>query len=146
ELLPLLINDPSSSSPAPTMAHFFTSISGPARRQPFPQNGFIINPPLSMSLSQLESLKFGPAWWALVAKITTMIFLFPSTSVGGIRAGIVPSDSSYPWGGMALPRIAVTVPSFIAQAGDPVVCTHELAHTYGLLHVNCGGPAGPFDG
>lgn len=146
ELLPLLITDPSSTSPAPTMADFFTSLSGPAAAHPFPENGFVINPPITMMLGLAENLKVSLVWTYLIAKITTMAFLFPSTPVGGIRAGIVPNDPMYPWGGMALPRIGLTIPSFIAVAGDSVVCTHELGHTYGLQHVNCGGPMGPYDG
>ena len=149
ELLPLLITDPSSASPAPTMADFFadfTGFGGPARAQPFPASGFAVNPPLTMTLGPTENLQIGLVWSLLVAKIATMIFLFPSTPVGGIRTGIVPSDGSYPWGGMALPRIGLTVPSFIVQAGQPQTTTHELAHAYGQLHVNCGGPAGPFGG
>ena len=62
------------------------------------------------------------------------------------RTGIVPNDSNYPWGGMALPRVLLTVPSFIVQAGMAQTTAHELAHTYGQLHVNCGSPAGPFGG
>jgi hypothetical protein len=145
ELLPMLIADPSSTSPAPTLADFFVSLSGPSGAQPFPVNGFIINPPISLILSPLENLKNDYVWSVLIARISTMMFLFPTTKVGGIRAGMVPNDSSYPWGGMALPRIAVTVPSFIAQARDKTVCIHELAHTFGLMHMNCGNPAGPFD-
>jgi hypothetical protein len=149
ELLPLLITDPSSASPAPTMANFFanlTGFGGPARAHPFPAGGFTVNPPLTMTLSSAENLKVGLVWSLLVTKIATMIFLFPSTPVGGIRTGIVPSDGSYPWGGMALPRVALTVPSLIVQAGQPQTTAHELSHTYGQLHVNCGSPAGPFGG
>jgi IPT/TIG domain len=149
ELLPLLITDPSSPSPAPTMANFFANLNGfggPARAQPFPASGFAVNPPLSMTLSAAENLAIGLVWSLLVTKIATMIFLFPSTPVGGIRTGIVPNDGSYPWGGMALPRVGITVPSFIVQAGMSQTTAHELAHTYGQLHANCGGPAGPFGG
>jgi hypothetical protein len=151
ELLPLLISDPSSPSPAPTMADFtanFTGFGGPTRAHPFRPlpGGFTVNPPLSMTLSPAENLRTGLEWSELVAKIATMFFLFPSTPVGGIRAAIVPGDSSYAWGGMALPRVAVTAPSFIVQAGQPQATAHELAHTYGQLHVNCGGAAGPYGG
>jgi IPT/TIG domain len=149
ELLPLLISDPSSPSPAPTMTDFFadlTGFGGPARAHPFPAGGFAVNPPLSMTLSPAENLRVGLVWSVLIARIATMIFLFPSTPVGGIRTGIVPSDGSYAWGGMALPRVGLTVPSFMVQAGQPQTTTHELAHAYGQLHVNCGSPAGPFGG
>jgi hypothetical protein len=149
EILPWVINDPSSASPAPTITDLFTNFSGPsgpARAHPFPQNGFTFHPPMAMTLGSAESLAFGPAWWWVVAKIATTIFIFPSTPVGGIRAGVVPNDGGYPWAGMATPRLGVTVPSFISKAGDPETCTHELAHAYGQLHVNCGGPAGPYGG
>jgi IPT/TIG domain len=149
ELLPLLITDPSSASPAPTLASFFANLNGPggpARALPFLAGGFSVNPALSMTLGPAENLAIGLAWSLVVGKIATMIFLFPSTPVGGIRAGVVPSDPAYPWGGMALPRVGPTAPSFIAQAGQPQTTAHELCHTYGQLHVNCGGPAGPFGG
>jgi hypothetical protein len=81
-----------------------------------------------------------------VTKIATMIFLFPSTPVGGIRSAIVPGDATYAWGGMALPRVGAMAPSFIVRAGLPQTCAHELGHAYGYLHVNCGSPAGPYDG
>ncbi len=148
ELLPMLIADPSSTGATPTMADFFADFNdpaGPAHAQPFRDGGFTVNPPLSFTLGSLESLKSGLNWSLLVARIATMIFLFPKTPVGGIRSGIVPSDGSFPWGGMALPRIGATAPSFICQAGQPQTCAHELGHAFGYLHVNCGGPAGPYD-
>ena len=104
----MLIADPSSTGATPTMADFFADFNnpaGPAHAQPFRDGGFTVNPPLSFSLGALESLKSGLNWSLLVARIATMIFLFPKTPVGGIRSGIVPSDSSFPWGGMALPRV-----------------------------------------
>lgn len=146
ELLPWIFTDPSSTSATPTMTDFFDNLLGPARRQPFPESGFIVNPPILVTLSPIESLKLWSSWERLVARMATTIFLFPSTPVGGIRSGIAPSDSAYPWAGMALPRVLLTVPSFVAQMADSDTCAHELGHTYGLLHVNCGGPAGPYDG
>jgi hypothetical protein len=146
ELLPLLISDPTSTSPSPTMADFFQNLTGPITVHPFPENGFVINPPIPMTLFFTESLKIGLNWTSLILRISTMAFIFPNTPVGGIRSGVVPNDGAYPWGGMALPRIALTIPSFICQAGMPATCTHELAHTYGLQHVNCGGAGWPYDG
>jgi len=144
EMLPLLITDPSSTSPAPTMADLFTSLTGPAGAHPFPENGFVLNPALNWTLGPLENLKSGIIWSLLIAKIAATFFIFPSTPVGGIRIGMVPNDPLYPWGGMALPRLGVTAPSLIAVAGDPGTCTHELGHAYGLLHANSCGPAGPY--
>jgi hypothetical protein len=146
ELLPWIFTDPSSTSATPTMPDFFDNLTGPARRQPFPENGFIVNPPIRVTLGAIDSLKLPTAWERLVAGMATTIFLFPSTPVGGIRSGITPSDPAYVWAGMALPRIGPTAPSFVCQMADTDTCAHELGHTYGLQHVNCGGPAGPYDG
>jgi hypothetical protein len=150
EMLPWLIADPVSGGAPPTMASFFGNLAGPAARQPFPLAGFVVNPPILVTLAPLDSLTTLLSWERLVARMATTIFLFPSAPVGGIRAGVVPSDPTpsnptYPWAGMGLPRVGLTAPSFIAQAGDPDTCAHELGHAYGLMHVNCGGPAKPYD-
>ncbi|MEW1841206.1 hypothetical protein AB0392_24960 [Nonomuraea angiospora] len=141
ELLPWLIADPMSGGAPPTMTSFFGNLTGPAARQPFPLAGFIINPPILVILTPQDSLLIPLAAERLVARMVTTVFLFPSTPVGGIRAGVVPSVPAYTWGGMGLPRVGLTVPSFFAQAGLPDTCAHELGHAYGLMHVNCGNPA-----
>ena len=145
EMLPWLIADPLSAGATPTMTSFFGNLAGPAARQPFPLAGFVVNPPILVTLAPQDSLTTLLSWERLVARMAVTIFLFPSTPVGGVRAGVVPSDPAYPWAGMALPRVGLTVPSFIAQAADPDTCAHELGHAYGLMHVNCGSPAGPYD-
>lgn len=145
-LLPFLISDPVSASPAPTMADFFTCLTGPAEAHPFPENGFIINPALSFTLSGTENLSVGDNWSWLVMRLQTMSFLFASQPVGGVRMGIVPNDTNYPWGGMALPRTGGPPPAFIVKAGDAQTCTHELAHAAGQLHVNDGRAGPPYGG
>ena len=42
------ISDPSSASPAPTIADFFACLTGPAEAHLFAENGFIINPALGL--------------------------------------------------------------------------------------------------
>jgi hypothetical protein len=79
-------------------------------------------------------------------RLQTNTFLFASQPVGGVRMAIVPSDSAYPWGGLTLPRTGGGVPTLLVQAGQAQTCTHEMGHAAGLLHVNCGSPAGPFGG
>ena len=143
--LPFLITDPSSASPPPTMTDFFTCLTGPAEAHPFTENGFIINPALSFTLSGAEKLSFGPNWSWLVMRLQSMSFLFASQPVGGVRVGIVPNDRTYPWTGMALPRTGAPPPAFIVVAADARWFTHELGHASGLLHVNCGA-AGPYGG
>ena len=143
--LPFLISDPASASPPPTLPDFYAGLTGPAAAHPFTENGFIINPELSFTLSGAEKLSFGPNWSWLVMRLQSMIFLFASQPVGGVRVGIVPNDRTYPWTGMALPRTGAPPPAFIVVAADARWFTHELGHASGLLHVNCGA-AGPYGG
>lgn len=149
EILPFLINDPLVTVAQPTLAGFMAAMAGPAEQQPFPLGGFTFNPAITFTLASWDSLMPGVflSWERLIARLTSMAFLFPATPTGGIRIGAVPAEPTYPWGGMALPRIALTVPSMIAQegAGQENLWVHELGHAFGLLHMNCGGPAGPFD-
>lgn len=145
-LLPILVTDPTSTSPAPTIADFAACLTGPAQAHPFADNGFIIHPALQITLSGAERLSVGANWTWLVMRMQTMVFLFGSQPTGGVRMGIVPRDTSYPWGGMALPRTGAPIPAFIVQAGLAETCTHELGHASGLLHVNCGGASGPYGG
>jgi len=146
-ILPLLITDPLSSAPVPTLTDFNDCLDGPIRMHPFPDNGFIVNlPPIGLTLSVTDSLFATLGWERLLAKLMTMAFLFQSQPVGGIRAAVAPTDvPPASRDGMALPSIGPTVASFIIRSGRAVTCTHELAHTYGLQHVDCGSPAGPFD-
>jgi hypothetical protein len=145
--LPFLITDPSSASPAPTMADLYVCLTGPADAHPFPENGFILNPVLPFTLSGAEKLSVSANWSWLVMRLQSMSFLFASQPVGGVRVGIVPNDSlSYPWTGMAHPRSGASPPSFIVVAADARWCTHELGHAAGLLHINDGRAGGPYGG
>jgi hypothetical protein len=145
-LLPFLVTDPSSTSPPPTMTDFYTCLSGPAEAHPFTENGFIVNPPLPFTLSGPEKLSSGANWNWLLLRIQTNTFLFASQPVGGVRMAVVPNDSAYPWGGLTLPRTGAGAPTLLIQARYAETCIHEMGHAAGLLHVNCGGPAGPYGG
>jgi hypothetical protein len=145
-LLPFLISDPSSTSPAPTMADFFACLTGPAEAHPFSEDGFIINPALPFTLSGAESLSVAVNWMWVVMRLQSMSFLFASQPVGGVRLGIVPNDPTHRWWGMALPRTGAPPPALIVRAGDAQTCTHELAHAAGLLHINDGSAGFPWGG
>ena len=142
--LPFLITDPSSASPAPTMADLYTCLTGPAESHPFPENGFIINPALPFTLSGAEKLSVSANWSWLVMRLQSNSFLFASQPVGGVRIGIVPNDSSYPWTGWAYPRTGAPPPALIVIASSARWCTHELGHASGLRHVNDGSAGGPY--
>jgi hypothetical protein len=148
EFTPFLINDTSNPAMPPREPAILATLQGPMDAHPFAEfpAGFTINPFLNMTLGASESL-FGPlAWQRLIAKFATMIFLFPSQPVGGIRLGIVQPSGGYPMCGVALPRIAVTAPCMVVQSGDTMCCVHELAHTFGLNHINSCGAPWPWDG
>ena len=144
--LPFLVTDPSSASPPPTMADFYACLAGPAEAHPFPENGFIINPALPLTLSGAEALSSNANWYWLLVRLQTNTFLFASQPVGGVRMAIVPNDSSYPWGELTLPRTGAGVPTMLVRAGLAETCTHEMGHAAGLLHVNDGMAGGPYGG
>ncbi|MBE3074902.1 MAG: hypothetical protein IMZ75_08140 [Actinobacteria bacterium] len=146
ELLPILITDSVNPHSTPTLAQYLALLAGARARQPFTDTGFQVNPPLSWSTGILINLRTELGWAAMLTRLTTAMFLFPNTPVGGIRTGAVANDGAYTWGGLAVPRIALTVPSLICQINSAETFAHELGHTYGLMHVNCGSPAGPYDG
>ena len=144
-LLPLLYADPSSTSPTPTMADFFATLQGPARMQPFPENGFTVNPPIPLLLGP-GALTNDISWFTATMNLAIAPFLFSSTPVGGLRVGIIPNDGRYTRCGWSFRGGFLSTTSFLVKAGDTDCCAHELGHCFGLDHVNCGGPAGPYDG
>lgn len=146
ELLPILITDTVHHNPTPTMADYLALLVGARARQPFSDVGFAVNPALQWSTSAAVDLNSRNGWNALLLRIILTTFVFPSTPVGGIRTAAVANDPAYAWGGLALPRLLASVPGCICCIDQPDTFAHELGHTYGLLHVNCGGAAGPYGG
>ena len=144
QILPLLIADSATPLPAPSLSSVTNNLVGCQRYQPFADDGFIVNPALTMTTPWFVDLRTGFGWSLLTTMLTTSIFT--GQSQGGVRCAIVPQSTAYPWGGMAIHRILVTTPSLVCQADSPTTFAHEFGHAYGLMHVNCGGPAGPFDG
>lgn len=144
EVLPLLVRDVLSGAPRPTLADLTGNLEGCQRMQPFGVDGFIVHPPLSLDTPRVVDLTVGLGWTALLMHLNTMVFLFPQTPVSGLRAATVPNNSAYPWGGMAWPRVVLTVPTLICQAGQPSAFAHELSHTYGINHVNACGAGWPY--
>jgi hypothetical protein len=153
ELLPILINDMQRALPAPSLTQFNFSLQGARTRYPIAQSGFLVNPPLGDTTQPYEDLGSPIGWGLLLARIGTMIFIFPSTPVGGIRCGLVPPEPTpppatptYALGGLA-PGLP-SVPSLLAQAAPPpftsflapfaqATFAHELAHNLGLEHAPC---------
>jgi hypothetical protein len=146
EVLPVLIADPLLGLPAPTLAQYNTSLAGARSRYPIADDGFIVNPALAyttwMPPGFPRDLTGTFGWGLLLTDLATMIFIFPSTPVGGIRTGLVPNDPRYAVNGMATPRVAVSVPAQLSRAGLQGTFAHEMGHTFGLYHANCCLPAG----
>ncbi len=146
-MLPLLLVDPMSAGPTPTRADFDALLEGAYQRQPFPTDGIKGNPEITLTLDVKDSLSATLGWERLILKLGTMNFLFGKDPVGGIRAAIAPADAPPSTrGGMAWPRIGALIPCLINKVGMQETFAHELGHAYGLLHVNCNGAAGPYDG
>jgi hypothetical protein len=145
-ILPFLLTDPLSAASVPVRADFDACLDGAIRMDPFPDNGFVVNPPIPMTLSVQDSLFTTLGWERLLGSLVTLNFLFPNQPVGGIRTAVAPVDvPPASRGGMGLPRIGATIPALIVRSGQPATFTHELGHTYGLQHVNCGGAPWPYD-
>jgi hypothetical protein len=154
EVLPILIADPLLGLAAPTLAQYNTALQGARTRYPIAENGFIINP--SIMFTTLGA-GIGPypltsvlGWQVLLLDLSTMIFLFPTTPVGGIRTALVPNDGRYAdLNGLGAPRILVSVPAFISRAPtatgnglEPLASTfaHEMGHAFGIFHALCPPP------
>jgi hypothetical protein len=144
--LPYLVTDPASARPRPTMADFYSCLEGPRAAHPLSENGLVINPPLSVDLFGARGLQSENNWHWLVMSLQTMTLLFASQPVGGVRMAIVPPDPTYYWDGYAIARTGAGVPTFVVKAGFAQICTHELAHAAGLLHVNDGSAGPPHGG
>lgn len=143
QVLPFLIQDPSGNAPTPTIADFLQSLEAMSFIAPIPMSKFLVNPPLAVTLQPSESLRSLLNWVLLTLRLSTTVFLFPSSPVSGLRIGIVPDDGAFPNGGTALPRVGLTTPAFIAKSRKPRLWAHELGHAYGLYHVRNTDPADP---
>jgi IPT/TIG domain len=151
EVLPLLINDAPAGplfplrAAAPPFTAYLASLQGARTRYPVAETGFIVNPPLTLTTQQNRDLTTVIGWNLLVMDLATIIFIFPSTPVGGIRTALVPANATFAFNGMATPRVGPAVPAMAAQAGLPATFAHEMSHCVGLGHAPCGGPAPPID-
>jgi hypothetical protein len=154
EILPFLVADPLLGLPAPTLAQFFTSLRGAIVRFGISDSGFIVNPPQMYSTVRgpsIRPLTQALGWSLMLMDLATLIFVFPQSPVGGIRAGLVPTSATYAVNGMAVPRVAVSIPAMLAQNGLLGTFAHEMGHAIGLGHAACpppcpGGNATPPDG
>ena len=159
EVLPFLIADPIWGLPAPTLAQFNNSLQGARSRYPISETGFVVNPPIAFataSFGRARDLTAALGWQLLLGELTTMIFLFPNTPVGGVRAGVVPRDPgtltdpdgnqvNYALNGIAMPRVLLSIPSQLSQNGLQGTFAHELGHAIGIGHAPCPPPCAGCD-
>ena len=62
EMLPLLVTDPLTAQTPATLTDFVDNLTGPAKLQPFRDDGFSLNPELHVMLSPLDSLTVWSGW------------------------------------------------------------------------------------
>jgi hypothetical protein len=160
EVLPFLVADSMWGLPAPDLNDLGTSLQESRKRYPVDEIGFSLNPAIiratSWSPGASYNLTHNAGWVLLLNDLQTMIFLFPSTPTGGIRAGLVPANSPlrpltdasgnpippYAVNGMAWPRIGGFAPVFVTQIGLPGTFAHEMGHSIGFNHAPCPAPGG----
>jgi hypothetical protein len=142
-VLPFIINDPGSAQPQPQWTDFLSSLAQMADIVPRPMSRMLVHLPISVQLTPQESPTDRLRQFMLATRLATTVFLFPSTPVHGLRAGIIANDGAYPMGGVGLPRLGPLTPTFIAKASQAWTWAHEWAHAYGVEHVPNTDPADP---
>jgi hypothetical protein len=158
EVLPILVSDFQNLIAAPTMPAFNTSLQESRKRYPLAEDGFIVHPSINIAASDALGNPYNLAsdfdWGRLLFDIAIMVFLFPSTPTGGVRAALVPRDDGtltdaagnpiqpYAVNGMGSPRVGGVAPAFVCQAGLPGTFAHEMGHSCGLNHAPCPAPPG----
>lgn len=153
EVLPFLISDFGNLLAAPSLAAFNASLQEARKRYPLAEDAYVVHPPITIAASDAFGNPYNLAgafdWGRLLFDIATMVFLFPSTPTGGVRAGLVPRNGGgltdvdgnaippYAVNGMGSPRVGGVAPAFVCQALLPGTFAHELGHSCGLNHAPC---------
>jgi hypothetical protein len=143
KVLPILIFDSILLFGPPTQQELRATLAGALARMPLDEGGFIVKPRIETTTPPWIDLRGELGWNWLVLNLTTLIFLFPTEDVGGLRTGLVPDAASYALNGIGTPRIGATVPAIVARAGLPATLAHEWGHAYGLGHAPCPPPPSP---
>jgi hypothetical protein len=167
EVLPILLVDRQNMLPAPTLAAYNAALEDALKRLPLGEvGGFTLNPELTLPASTPWGSPYDLSnpgdWGKLLDDIRAIIFLFPSTAVGGIRTAMLPRNDNiltdaagkpitdatgklipqYAMNGVAKSRAGALAPTFICQASLPGTFAHELGHTCAVDHAPCPAPPG----
>jgi hypothetical protein len=143
-LTPVLLDDERQALPRPTFAQYLISLQGSVTRYPIGDFGWAVLPPQEWNnpydltqQSEWEHLH-------LALQITHQAFLDESNLV----TALVPRGAGYSAGGTGWPYQwpypAVFVVSAALGPNDrwaQAAFAHEMGHTFGLNHAQCGGPA-----
>jgi hypothetical protein len=134
EVTPLLIVDMAAGVAAPTFATYIRILRrGALARLPVPS--FAVNRPIIFPVGHDLTSVIG--WGLMMAGLVTVEFI--GLAAGGIRTGVLgPGPAPRPVGGMGLPRIGFTHPTFVSEL-DEDAFAHEMGHTHGLNHAVCRG-------
>jgi IPT/TIG domain len=144
EILPFLLTD-SRLGGATNAGQFATSLAGARTRLPIATTGFTVHPALPAATQSIEDLTTQFGWGLLVTRLATIVFIFPSQPVGGIRSAIVPNNGAYALNGIALARFGLTAPAMVSRATLGATYAHEMCHLAAVDHAPCGSPGPPID-
>jgi len=135
---PYLIVDVVNGVPAPTLAQYNTSLQEARKRYPIAESGFVMTTPTPFSTGSARDLVTEVGWSSLLNALATLAFVH----TGAIRTGLVPRDPGnlrgpYALNGMGFPRVGLTMPAMLAQAGLRGTFAHEMGHTFSVNHAPC---------
>ena len=144
---------------SPGDAGWGTCVQGARTRYPIAHNRFISRTaPNHQTISTDENLTTDAGWEILLDRLEDIAGDYEDN--GEIWCIIVPNDNSYANNGIAIapsttvieatpvsPRIELrwTHPRLICREGLPASFAHELGHTQGIHHSDCGSPPGEID-
>ena len=147
EFTPFLINDTTNPLPPPLPSAILATLQGPMDAHPFVEfpAGFTINPSLTMTLGERVPVR-APRLAAPHRQAHDDDLPVPEPARRRDPSGDRPAVRGLPDVRGSPPACRGDRPQHGGAVGRQMCCVHELAHAFGLNHINsCGAPF-PWDG